>query len=761
MNRSDAGISLHEAIVATTPECVKVLARDGTLLQMNSSGLAMVGARSPEAVLGKCVYDLIAPEHRDAFRAFNERICRGEKGSLEFDIVGLHGSRRHMETHAAPLPQPDGTLAQLAVTRDITERKRSETALRESEQRYRAIVESQTEMVCRFRPDGTILFVNGAYARALGETPEALEGRSFWDFIAESERPAVRAMLDRLTPGAPEVRIENRFETSEGERWTLWTNRALAFDAQGRLLEAQSTGIDITERKRAEEALRASEERYRRLLGLMPAAVYTCEAPAGTITFYNEHAAALWGRAPRIGDTDECFCGSFRLWRPDGSPLPHAETPMAVTLREGREFRNREVIIERPDGSRIHVLVNIDPLRDARGRVVGAINVFHDTTALKQAEEALREADHRKDEFLATLSHELRTPLAPLRNSLQLLRLAGDGDASSAPIREMMERQVNHLVRLVDDLLEMSRISRGAFELRREHVDVAAVIRNAVETSEPLIGTAGHRLVVSLPDRPLWLQGDPVRLAQILANLLNNAAKYTAPGGEVRVWARREADAAVISVRDSGAGIAPDALPGLFRMFSRGDRASRSSQGGLGIGLSLARRLAEMHGGSIEAASEGLGKGAEFTMRLPLCESQQPEPSGEVQSAAALSQKRILVVDDNRDAADSLSMVLKFLGADVRVARDGRQALDEIRTYDPAVVLLDIGMPGMDGYEVARRIRTRFPDRRTAIVALTGWGQENDRRQARDAGFDHHLVKPAEIGALQALLASLDARPSS
>jgi signal transduction histidine kinase len=367
----------------------------------------------------------------------------------------------------------------------------------------------------------------------------------------------------------------------------------------------------------------------------------------------------------------------------------------------------------------------------------------------------LREADRRKDEFLATLSHELRNPLAPLRNSLHLLRLAGHAGASATSIHQMMERQVQHLVRLVDDLLEMSRISRGTFELRKERVEVAGIVRNAVETSDPLLQAAGHQLTVSLPSEPLWVDGDPVRLAQILANLLNNAANYTTAGGEISVEARREGGVALLAVRDNGAGITAEALPRLFEMFSRGDRQSGHDQGGLGIGLALARRLAEMHGGTITARSEGPGLGSEFTVRLPLAADQRPLAASAATPTAAI-QRRILVVDDNRDSAESMGMLLGFLGADVRVAFNGAQALEAYAAYDPAVVLLDIGMPGMDGYEVVRRLRADYPKRRAAIVALTGWGQEEDRRRAREAGFDHHLIKPADLDALQALLRSLE-----
>jgi len=370
--------------------------------------------------------------------------------------------------------------------------------------------------------------------------------------------------------------------------------------------------------------------------------------------------------------------------------------------------------------------------------------------------ERLSESDRRKDEFLATLSHELRNPLAPLRNSVQLLRMQELAHPAAAPIHQMMDRQVDHLVRLVDDLLEVSRISRGTFELRLERVELATVVRNAVDTSNPLIHAAGHQLTVSMPREPLWLDGDPVRLAQILANLLNNAATYTEHGGRISVQAWREDGHALVAVRDNGTGIAADALPRMFQMFHRGSASSRRNPSGLGIGLSLARGLAEMHGGTISLKSEGPGRGSEFTVRLPLAAS-ETAPAADRPSEDALAPHRVLVVDDNRDAGDSLGMLLKVLGAEVRVARDGAEALEAYSAYDPAVVLLDIGMPGMDGYEVARRIRARSPGPRPTIVALTGWGQEDDRRVSREAGFDHHMVKPAEIGALKELLRSIPA----
>jgi CheY-like chemotaxis protein/two-component sensor histidine kinase len=372
-------------------------------------------------------------------------------------------------------------------------------------------------------------------------------------------------------------------------------------------------------------------------------------------------------------------------------------------------------------------------------------------------EQALRlaESDRAKDEFLATLSHELRNPLAPLRNAIELLQRTQGGDNRFESVHLMMERQLDHLVRLVDDLLEVSRISRGTFSLRKEQVELAAVVRNATETSEPLIKAGGHTLVVELPEEPLWLEGDLVRMAQILANLLNNAAKYTDYGGRISLRAWCEGGNAAISVSDNGVGIASEVMPRMFEMFSRGDRDSGRSQGGLGIGLALSRRLAQMHGGSLEARSDGPGKGSEFIARLPLT-SVPVQAAPSVHADERLMQMRVLVVDDNPDAGDSLAMILEVLGAEVRVARSGAEAIDMFGAYLPSVVLLDIGMPGMNGYDVARALRTRFAEHDATLVALTGWGQEDDRRRAREAGFDHHLVKPADLDLLQHLLRTIE-----
>jgi PAS domain S-box-containing protein len=428
-------------------------------------------------------------------------------------------------------------------------------------------------------------------------------------------------------------------------------------------------------------------------------------------------------------------------------------------LRSGQRLNDYEARIRCKDGMIKDVLIDSSGLWE-NGRFIYTRCFTRDVTDRKRAEQALREADRRKDEFLAILAHELRNPLAPIRNSLHILRLVTHGDATAEKVGELMERQVDHMVRLVDDLLEVSRITRGKIELRTEQVEVISIVRSAVETSRALIEAAHHELKVEVPSEPLVIEGDPVRLTQVFANLLNNAAKYTDDGGHIRLQARRDRGEVVIAVCDDGTGIPRDMLPRVFDLFAQGSRSSSRAQGGLGIGLTLVKMLVELHGGSVEAKSRGVGYGSEFAIRLPLVsDAPQATNGAETRSSAMLRPRRILVVDDNQDAASSLGMLLQLLGADVRVVHNGPDALDSVGAFRPEVVLLDIGMPGMDGHEVARRLRQSPEGRDLVLIALTGWGQEQDRRSSQLAGFDHHLIKPADVHVLESLLETLESRP--
>ena len=369
-------------------------------------------------------------------------------------------------------------------------------------------------------------------------------------------------------------------------------------------------------------------------------------------------------------------------------------------------------------------------------------------------EEALKESNRRKDQFLATLAHELRNPLAPLRNALQLLRLKSEGNSPAPECLDLMERQVDCMVRMVDDLLDVSRINRGTVELRKERIALAAVLEEASEAIRPTCESLGHELSTEFPVEPLYLDGDPVRLSQVLHNLLHNACKFSASGGRIALGAAREGDEAVIRVQDTGAGIEPEQLPRVFDLFTQADTSVARSGGGLGIGLTLVRDIVALHGGTVAAASEGPGRGSEFTVRLPLApEPQAPRrPSAADRKRKAAAPRRILVVDDNRDSADSLSEVLRMHGHEVHTAYDGLDAVASAARLEPDLILLDIGLPSLDGYEVARRIREQRPHGGYTLVALTGWGQDSDRRQSTDAGFDRHVVKPIGQGVLEELL---------
>ena len=374
-----------------------------------------------------------------------------------------------------------------------------------------------------------------------------------------------------------------------------------------------------------------------------------------------------------------------------------------------------------------------------------------------RAEEALRIADQRKDEFLATLGHELRNPLAPMQAGLQLLKLSNLPDQRSVRAVDVMERLLQHLVRLVDDLLEVSRITRGSIDIRTEPVDLCAILRTAVETSRPLIDAADQNLVIDIPDGPVSIAGDAVRLTQVFANLLNNASKFTENGGHVWLTLNVVDQTAVVSVRDDGIGISPTQLETVFDMFMQVDRSQRRAQGGLGIGLTLVQSLVSMHGGTVEAHSDGANAGSEFTVRLPGV-AEEARATASTPVPGQFPPCRVLVVDDNSDAADTLNMLLTELGATVAVANSGPEALQTIESFEPDAVLLDIGMPGMDGYEVSRRIRSSNRHSDLLLIALTGWGQGEDRERSKRAGFDHHLVKPPDIDRLRAILAEHQSR---
>lgn len=640
------------------------------------------------------------------------------------------------------------------------------------------------------------------------------------------------------------------------------------------------------------------------LADLVPAGICVCDAPSGVIRSFNRYAAELWGRTPERNDR---FCGSLRLFRADGTPLPHPDSPAGVTLRTGEPVRNAELAIERPDGSRRFVLASTTPCFDETGSLTAAMSMLLDITDRKaslvserqRAEEDLRyvmeharcllwhatveapregecffhwdfnffdeeaaqrflplqldpgesyveafyrhkpeedqarvdrtakaalraglshytheyrcrrldgelrwlyeevqleavapekwraagfsmdvterkrleaelrlqmevqeESGRRKDEFLAMLAHELRNPLGATGNALWVLEQAGADEAARQRALAVLKRQIARQSRMVDDLLDVSRITRGLVDIRRECVDLARIVRDTAEDCRPALDRSGLDLMLELPDAPVWVEGDPIRLGQIVGNLLHNAGKFTGAGGRatLRMVPDFPSGTVAVAVQDTGVGIAPDLLARVFDSFVQGDRSLARSTGGLGLGLALVKGLAELHGGTVSAHSDGPGQGATFTLRLPLrvpgvgCRVSSESPLTRHATPDVPTSKRVLVVEDNRDAAETLGDLLEMAGHEVEIALTGLAGVEAARRFRPQVVLCDIGLPGMDGYEVAARLRRESGLPVERLIAITGYGQEEDRSRSRAAGFDHHLTKPVDPRALLDLL---------
>jgi len=584
-------------------------------------------------------------------------------------------------------------------------------------------------------------------------TFELYESRLHPDDL-ERDRRAVATCLDT-------GKYENEYRiplAGGGYRW-IDARAKLVRDKQGQIVRLFGVVSDITARKEAEDARARSEERLRLILeSAKDYAIFTVDAQ-GIVTSWNAGAKHIFGyEEHEIVGQD----GGILFTPVDRARGVH-EKEMRAARREGRARNERWHV--RKDGSRFWGSGLMMPLHD-HGEYHGFLKIMRDWTEARRAREmlerqgeALRQADRRKDEFLATLAHELRNPLAPLRHGLEILRRAGTDKDMAERARAMMERQLAHMVHLIDDLLDVSRISRGKIELRKQCIALAQVLGSAVEATHPLIEGHHHELTVEVPPEPVFVEADVVRLAQVFANLLGNAAKFTPPGGHIWLTVERRCDEVAVCVKDSGIGIKPEMLPRVFDLFAQVHDALERSRGGLGIGLSLVKQLVEMHGGTVEARSAGVDMGSEFTVRLPIA-APSAVPAGSPALARAELEDaghRVLVVDDNRDAAISLAELLGLMGCDTRVAHDGFEGLRAAAEFCPELVFLDIGMPGMNGYETARRMRAEPWGDRVVLVALTGWGQEEDRARARDAGFDRHIVKPATPEALEALLAELPA----
>jgi PAS domain S-box-containing protein len=706
--------------------------RNGVILRANRAELELLGYRAEEYV-GRNIAEFYADA--ETIRSFLARVTRGET----------------LRDEPARMRARDGTLKQVritsnvkwnngefvhtrCITRDVSAEERADDVMA----RTTDYLEGMLEGFVAYDGEWRMTYMNGAAEQILKRDRREVLGKTWHEAFPHAVGNPVDLMYQRVMSTRRAERMEYCYPHYE-DRW-------LEISAS----PAGNGGVavyfrDISELKRREQA----QGRLAAIVESSGDAIIS-KSLDGIVESWNAAAERMYGFS-----AEEAVGKSILMVIP--AERHGEEDQILARLRRGERLEHYDTVRRRKDGRLIDVSLTVSPVRDAAGAIIGASKIARDISESKRAQQALEDANRYKDEFLAMLAHELRNPLAPISNALQLLRVVDPASTESEHARAIMERQLAHLVRLVDDLMEVSRITRGKIELRREPLLLSSVMLSAVETARPAIEGARHNLRIDMPAEAIELHGDFVRLAQVVSNLLGNAAKYTDPGGEITLVAAREADEALIRVCDNGIGIEPEMLPRIFEMFAQVPASQRRSQGGLGIGLALARALVELHGGRIEVASAGRGHGSQFTVRLPVMRVRREanataarrQPDGN-----ALPRRRVLIVDDNVDAAETLQMVVATMGHEAEAVHDGLAALDAARRKRPDLVLLDISMPGMDGFAVARTLRSEPDLRNIRVVALTGFGQQDDRRKSRDAGFDDHLVKPVSSEDLQRLLAS-------
>jgi PAS domain S-box-containing protein len=749
----------------------------------------------------------VHPDDRDMVRhAVEQALTHDAPFEVEYRVRDRDGRTRWIVARGQVERDADGTPRRFPGTAiDISARKAAQDEAALATAKFRAVFEQSPFYAGIMTLDGVFVDVSRTAVEVCGYTRADVLGKPFWDtpwWRGSAEVQAqIRAATTRAAAGES-FAAQLPYWFADGSEHVTDFHLTPVRDESGQVIFLFPTGLDITDRIRSEQALRRSEFRLEtellamtrlhrlsaRLVAatdlrtvlheILSAAIELLSADKGNVQVHNPATGTL-ELAVQEG-FDRPFLEHFRSVRADdesscGQAVRAGERVVISDVEEDPSYASLRQIAAAAG----YRAVQSTPLLSRSGELLGMLSTHFrrphtpsevdlrtldlyarqaaDILERARFQETLAEADRRKTEFLATLAHELRNPLAPIVNASQILRRAGEDTAVAESSRAVIDRQVQQLVRLVDDLLDLSRISTGKLELRPQRCELASIVHAAVETSRPIIEASDHRLTVELPDEPIALHGDQTRLAQVLLNLLNNAAKYTPHGGHIHVGAERQGEQVVIRVRDTGTGIEPQMLSRIFDLFAQVTDSLGSAQGGLGIGLTLARRLVEMHGGHIEASSDGPNRGSEFSVHLPLGDAPPPRDSAAPAPAAAIAGRRILVVDDNQDSAESMSLLLSLLGNEVRTAYDGVQALNEADAFRPDLVLLDIGLPGLNGYEVAERLRSDPVLGRATLVALTGWAQDDDRRRSREAGFDHHLVKPTELSDLQRILA--DTRP--
>jgi len=757
------------------PEPVLVVSSQGAVEGCNDAFATQIGI-DPRG-LHRMRLDSLATEPRALIEEYlqacagSERpvrrllTLRGSQRESRYEVFGMADrSRDRMNPRAVvlllrPARQASGAPPDFNDSTEhsgsVERRKSVEDLLRKEREMLEVTLRSIGDAVIVTDAAGRITILNRVAERLTGWSIEEVKGEPFervFRIINERTGRSVEHPVAKVLESGEIVGLANHtvLITRDERRIPIDDSGAPIRRAGGELIGIVVVFRDVTERKRAEQ------------VRIWLAAIVESSDDAiasktldGIVTSWNPGATRLFGYPPA-----EIIGKSIKTIIP---PDLHAEEDeILARLRRGERTDHYETVRLTKDGRRIDVSVTVSPVRDENGAIVGASKIARDITARKRNERSLREADHRKDEFLATLAHELRNPLAPIRTAAELLRRADSLAPDLRAVTAILERQVRHITHLVDELLDLSRITSGHIQLHPETVELTELLAGLIDMHRPAIEAARLRIDLSTPSEPVHVTGDRIRLTQIFSNVLHNAVKYTPSAGRIQIALRREDEDAVVGIRDTGVGIPGEQLEYVFELFAQLDRSYDRPDAGLGIGLTLAKRLSELHGGRIEAKSDGPGRGSEFVIRLPVGMTSRAQPTDAPSAPSEPSvTRRVLIADDNRDAAVSLSLLLQAMGHETRIAYDGLEAVEKAEAFRPEVVLLDLGMPKLDGYEAARRIGTRPWARLTRIVAVTGWGQDADRERAKEAGFHEHLVKPVDPESLSKVIPRHGAPPTN
>lgn len=757
-NREREFRSLAESI----PQLVWIANPDGDLIWYNQRWYDYTGTTF-EQMQGWGWQSLHDPEYLPkVLEKWKSSLQTGDPFDMVFPIKGRDGHFRSFLTRIEPVKDEAGRVVRwFGTNTDISDRMRNEQEMKEARSRLESTLAAGEIGTWEFDVGNNIVRADPNLTRMFGiASEEATAGpvEAFINLIHADDRDRLIKSVEHAIESGESFELEYRVVTpDQGVRWVVARGR-VERDDQGRSVRLPGVVVDITQRKAIEEKLKKTEVQRNLALDSAELGLWNIDPRTNTLLCDQRFRIIFSGE---VGPLD--YERAFDLIHPEDRDRVRDAVSAAVQPENPAPYAEEYRVVHPKTQVVRWVLAKGRANFETHGddqRLVSFDGTVVDITERKQMENDLRQlaanlsaADHRKDEFLATLAHELRNPLAPIRNGLQIMKHAKDDEAVEQ-LRAMMERQLSQVVRLVDDLMDVSRINKGKLELRKEQIELAAILSSAIETCRPLMEEMRHELIVNLPQQPVRMHADPTRLSQVFMNLLNNAAKYSDKGGQIRLTAEIIDDQVVVTVQDSGVGIPTDKLTSIFEMFSQVDGSLERAQGGLGIGLTLVKRLVEMHDGRIEARSRGRGTGSEFIVQLPAAIEHTSPPVGhQNHSAVSSSSFRVLIVDDNRDGADSLAMLLRIGGNTTRTAYDGQQGVKVAENFRPNLVLLDIGLPKMNGYEACRHIREQAWGKNIIMIALTGWGQDADRRRSEEAGFNHHLVKPVDTVELMKLLA--------